>query len=129
MRSASERSMQNSLPSGSARTTQPLPSSVRWSATRWAPMPMSRSTSSLRVVSGPRSRWTRFLSCFDSGTLMKSRLTCPEGSTRRLSSSSGPFGYSGSSAKPVTCSQNFESAWESRASKVICRIRETMRIR
>ena len=43
--SAALRSTQNSLPSGSARTTQPEPSGRRRSSTRVAPMPSSRSTS------------------------------------------------------------------------------------
>src|SRR5690606_14509747 len=63
-RSAALRRTQNSFPSGSARMTHPEPSGFRWSATRAAPRPSSRATSSSRDVSGRRHRWTRFLTVF-----------------------------------------------------------------
>ena len=44
-RSAALRSTQNSLPSGSASTTHPAPSGLRWSATQRAPRPSNQSTS------------------------------------------------------------------------------------
>ncbi|TDC65749.1 hypothetical protein E1258_04660 [Micromonospora sp. KC207] len=50
-RSATLRSTQNSLPSGSASVTQPVPSGRRWSSKSFAPIPISRSTSSSRVRS------------------------------------------------------------------------------
>ncbi|PYC71879.1 hypothetical protein C7C46_26380 [Streptomyces tateyamensis] len=72
-RSARLRSTQNSLPSGSARVAQPVPSGLRWSATRVAPRASRRATSSSRVRScGWRSRWTRFLTVFGSGTVTNS---------------------------------------------------------
>ena len=76
-RSAALRSMQSSLPSGSASTTQPVPSDRRRSATMVAPIASSRSASSSRVLSvGTRSRWTRFLTVFGSGTVMNSSPGC-----------------------------------------------------
>ncbi len=61
------RSTQNSLPSGSAITTQlcsPWPRS-----TRLAPRPISRSTSSLwRASIGMTSRWSRFFATLSSGS-------------------------------------------------------------
>lgn len=44
-RSAALRKMQNSLPSGSAMTTQPVPSGLRWSSATVAPSATTRSTS------------------------------------------------------------------------------------
>ena len=59
-RSASERRMQNSLPSGSASTTQPVPGPQlpRVSSTSVAPCSSSRASSSSRVPArGRRSKW------------------------------------------------------------------------
>ncbi|AVZ76906.1 hypothetical protein SLUN_36705 [Streptomyces lunaelactis] len=67
-RSAALPSMQNSLPAGSAKTTQPLPFGFRLSSTMVAPSADTRSTSSSRGRSGSRSRCTRFFSDFFSGT-------------------------------------------------------------
>jgi hypothetical protein len=70
-RSEAERSRQNSLPSGSARVTQPSPSPVRWSPRTVAPAATARCTISSRVQSsGERSRWTRFFAVLPSGTGM-----------------------------------------------------------
>ncbi len=56
-RSSSLRTMQNWLPDGSARTTQPVPSALRRSATCLAPRARTRCTSSSRLRSeGARSR-------------------------------------------------------------------------
>jgi hypothetical protein len=76
--SASLRRMQNSLPSGSASTTHPVPSALRRSATTAAPSSVSRASSASRVPStGRKSRWILFLICFTSGTSMKSRRCRP----------------------------------------------------
>src|SRR5690348_2404302 len=65
-----DESTQNSLPSGSARTTHdcaPCPTSA------WvAPSDTRRSTSASRSP-GRKSRWSRFLMVFASGTETKSR--------------------------------------------------------
>ncbi|QGL50578.1 hypothetical protein GCE86_28275 [Micromonospora terminaliae] len=70
-RSASLRSTQNSLSSGSASTTQPLPSGSRRSATTVAPSARIRSTSRSRGTSGSRQMCTRFFTVFGSGTRWK----------------------------------------------------------
>ncbi len=70
-RSASLRRTQNSLPSGSASTTQPVPSGWRMSLTRVAPTSSSRDTSSSRRVSGSRQTCTRFFTTLGSGTPQK----------------------------------------------------------
>ncbi|TIC84374.1 hypothetical protein E8D37_06290 [Nocardioides sp. GY 10127] len=58
--SSSERSTHSSLPSGSARTTQPVPSGLRRSCSCRAPSARTRASSSSRVPSrGRRSRWNR----------------------------------------------------------------------
>src|SRR6478736_4540101 len=65
--SAPARRTQNSFPSGSPITVhEPWPSSTYRIGT--APKPRRRSTSSAIVVAGRRSRWTRFLTAFGSGT-------------------------------------------------------------
>ncbi|RZB15427.1 hypothetical protein StrepF001_32310 [Streptomyces sp. F001] len=62
------------MPSGSARTAQPVPSGLRRSSRSVAPRARMRSTSSSRVRScGWMSRCTRFLTVLASGTAMKSR--------------------------------------------------------
>ena len=76
-RSARLRRMQNSLPSGSARMTQPVPGPYcpRWSATSTAPCSSSRASSSSRLPStGSRSRWMRFLPDLPSGHLDEEQL-------------------------------------------------------
>jgi hypothetical protein len=56
-RSAALRPMQNSFPSGSANTTQPVPSGRRMSASTTAPRPIARSICSSRLVEvGHRSK-------------------------------------------------------------------------
>ncbi|RAG83884.1 hypothetical protein DN069_19975 [Streptacidiphilus pinicola] len=61
------------MPSGSARTAQPVPSGLRRSETRVAPRARRRVTSSSRRRSwGWRSKWSRFLPDFTSGTVTKS---------------------------------------------------------
>ncbi|PTU55133.1 hypothetical protein DBB34_15455 [Sphaerisporangium cinnabarinum] len=115
---ASLRRMQNSLPSGSARTTQPPPSGVRRSATWVAPSASRRSTSSSRDPSvGRRSRWTRFFSCLSSGT--STNRTCPRlsagvvasaGGTIMHSSWPGRFGSPGTSVYPRTWAQKTDCA-------------------
>ncbi|TCC11577.1 hypothetical protein E0H45_10015 [Kribbella soli] len=65
-RSAALRRTQNSLPSGSCMTTQPVPSGLRWSWAMVAPRVRSQATSSSRGPSGSRSRWPRFLTTFSS---------------------------------------------------------------
>ncbi|PVC71647.1 hypothetical protein DBP18_16275 [Streptomyces sp. CS081A] len=101
-RSARLRSTQNSLPSGSARVAQPVPSGFRRSSRRVAPSPISRSTSSSRVRScGWRSRWTRFFAAFGSGTWMKRR-EAPGDST---SASSSPGSSSSETLESRTCAQ------------------------
>ncbi|OUC97417.1 hypothetical protein CA984_11225 [Streptosporangium minutum] len=91
------------MPSGSARTAQPEPSGFRWSATKVAPRPSNRSTSSSREVSGRRHRWIRFLVVFASGTWLKYS-SGPSGSITRTSGSPGPS--SGLRGLPVTPLQN-----------------------
>ncbi|PLW72589.1 hypothetical protein GQS52_01575 [Streptomyces sp. SCUT-3] len=105
-RSDSASSTQNSLPSGSARTTQPQPSGLRRSATRVAPSSSSRWTSASREVSGRRHRWSLFLTDLGSGTWLKYRAG-PPGSMISVSSLPGPS--SGSSGCPVTSAQNCAS--------------------
>ncbi|OPC77390.1 hypothetical protein B4N89_43535 [Embleya scabrispora] len=102
-RSAALRSTQNSLPSGSARITQPDPSGFRWSAKSVAPRPSSRSTSSSRDVSGRRHRWTRFLTVLASDTWLKNN-TGPSASCTSVSRAPGLS--SGCSGRPVTPLQN-----------------------
>jgi hypothetical protein len=74
-RSDSLRRMQNSLPSGSASVTQPVPGPC-WSRRSWtrvAPAANSRSTYSFMVRSvGQRSKWTRFLTVLPAGSSMNS---------------------------------------------------------
>ncbi|RSS51992.1 hypothetical protein EF909_32285 [Streptomyces sp. WAC01280] len=95
-RSAALRSTQNSLPSGSARVAQPVPSAFRRSSSRVAPKASSRLISSSRVRScGWRSRWTRFFPDFPSGTWMKRRLTPADSTT-----ASGSPGKSSAPSSP-----------------------------
>ncbi|MQA62818.1 MAG: hypothetical protein GEU86_15305 [Actinophytocola sp.] len=70
-RSSALRKTQNSLPSGSASTAQPVPSGRRRSSTTAAPAANSRSTSSSRRISGRRHKCRRFFTVFVSGTLRK----------------------------------------------------------
>ncbi|PWR05734.1 hypothetical protein DKT68_25425 [Micromonospora acroterricola] len=110
-RSAALRSTQNSLPSGSASTTQPEPSGRIWSSTRVAPMPSSRSTSSSRVRSaGCRSRCSRFFTALPSGTAMNSTSGPPGG---RSIASVSPGKSSGCRGQSKTCDQKPASAYVS----------------
>ncbi|AVT37600.1 hypothetical protein C6W10_15255 [Plantactinospora sp. BB1] len=117
-RSAALRSTQNSLPSGSASTAQPVPSGRRWSATRVAPSPKSRSTSSSRVRSaGCRQMCSRFLPDLPSGTRWKK--TCgltPSGDSRVISSS--PGWSSGRRDRSSTWAQKLASRYVSAQSKL-----------
>ncbi|RQX10500.1 hypothetical protein DLJ58_11210 [Micromonospora arida] len=90
-RSPALRSTQNSFPSGSARTAQPVPSARRRSATMVAPRPSTRSTSSSRVRSiGSRQTWSRFLVTLSSGTAWKNMFgVAPSGGSRAASGSPG----------------------------------------
>ncbi|RLQ84230.1 hypothetical protein D9V28_08440 [Mycetocola zhadangensis] len=103
--------MQNSLPSGSASTTQPVPSGIRRSSIARAPSSNRRANSWSRVPSaGTRSRCNRFLTCFASGTSMNSNLWVRSAEKIMHSSSPGPSGLSASGANPRTLLQNTESA-------------------
>ncbi|RSM85988.1 hypothetical protein DMH04_15035 [Kibdelosporangium aridum] len=87
-RSAALRSTQNSLPSGSASTTQPVPSGRRKSSSSLAPSPCSRSTSSSRVVSGCRQMCIRLRSgVLASGTCWKNMFMPPP---RSIATSGSP---------------------------------------
>jgi len=100
-RSPSLRSMQNSFPSGPRAPPirrRPVGAGRRPSA----PMPRSRSTSSSRRHSSvTRSRCTRFLTWFGSGTAINSSANEPSGDSRP-SGSSGALPLSGSSMNPDT---------------------------
>ncbi|PZS19738.1 MAG: hypothetical protein DLM57_03385 [Pseudonocardiales bacterium] len=126
-RSASLRRMQNSLPSGSASTTQPDPSGWRRSSTVRAPSRNSSASSSSREpCAGFRSRCSRFLTCLASGTSMNSSRCVPSSEKIMHSSSPGSLGSSGSSANPRTLPQNTDSAWASRLSKDVCAMSAVM---
>ncbi|RUL91793.1 hypothetical protein EG812_17670 [Verrucosispora sp. FIM060022] len=125
--SAALRSTQNSLPSGSARTAQPVPSGRRWSSISTAPRPSSRSTSSSRVRSvGCRSRCTRFFAVLPSGTrwnsIPPSAISAPD--SRAHSGSPGLL--SGSCRMPVASAQKVAMANGSAQSKSIHRTLEVM---
>ncbi|RSN08577.1 hypothetical protein DMB42_21475 [Nonomuraea sp. WAC 01424] len=122
-RSEALRRTQNSLPSGSARIVQPVPSGSRRSATRVAPRCSRRSTSSSRVESGRRHRCTRFFTAFGSGTLLKCRIG-PSRNITRVSSSPGPS--SGWTGQPVTSLQKRASSYGSAQSIATFCSTETM---
>ncbi|PYC72000.1 hypothetical protein C7C45_10250 [Micromonospora arborensis] len=92
-RSPALRSTQNSFPSGSASTAQPVPSACRWSVTRVAPRASTRSTSSSLVRStGSRQMWSRFFVAFSSGTSWKNRFgVASSDGSRAASGSPGAF--------------------------------------
>ncbi|KAB1930707.1 hypothetical protein F8271_27525 [Micromonospora sp. ALFpr18c] len=95
-RSPALRTTQNSLPSGSASTAQPVPSERRRSTTMLAPRPSTRSTSSSLVRStGSRQMCSRFLVTLSSGTSWKNRFA--------VASSGGSRAASGSPGKSSEC--------------------------
>ncbi|HCT75653.1 MAG TPA: hypothetical protein DGG94_05665 [Micromonosporaceae bacterium] len=59
------------MPSGSAKTTQPVPSGLRRSSTMEPPRPSTRSTAMSRRSSGVRQMCTRFFTVLGSGTCAK----------------------------------------------------------
>ncbi|AYY13361.1 hypothetical protein EF847_12325 [Actinobacteria bacterium YIM 96077] len=109
-RSAALRSTQNSLPSGSARTAQPVPSSLRRSSTIVAPLRSSSATSCSRSWCGRRHRWRRFFTVLGSGTEMNSS-SCASSSITPTSSSPGSL--SGWIGRPSTCDQKVASRYGS----------------
>ncbi|HAY42484.1 MAG TPA: hypothetical protein DCY59_02565 [Micrococcaceae bacterium] len=112
--------MQNSLPSGSASTTHPVPSGLRRSSTSFAPKTSNRTNSSSRVpCAGFKSRCTRFLSCLALDTSMNSKRCVPSAEKIRHSTSPARFGASGSSWKSRTSPQNTDWANASMLSKVV----------
>ncbi|RLP91729.1 hypothetical protein EAD98_23090 [Micromonospora sp. CV4] len=112
-RSPALRTTQNSFPSGSASTAQPVPSAFRRSATMVAPRPSTRSISSSRVRStGSRQMCSRFLVTLSSGTAWKNRFgVASSGGSSAASGSPGTS--SGCRAYPSTEDQKPARAYVS----------------
>ena len=111
--SRSERSTQNSFPSGSARTIHegwPCPTSARV-----APNDISRATSPSRS-SGRRSRWSRFFPDFSSGTGANKRPGKRSGADRISNSSGASF----TTTHPSACAHHLPNETGSRASTFNC---------
>ncbi len=111
-------SRQNSLPSGSASTTQPAPGG--WPPITRAPRPASRASSSCWPwPGGSKSRWTRFLTCLDSGTVVKYSRGVPADAGRTTYSTCPGVASRCSAVPPVTAAQNRACARASVQSKVM----------
>src|SRR5262245_50117086 len=104
--------MQNSFPSGSVITVQVRPYS--WCvACSVAPSPRTRATSAIRSAAW-KSRCSRFLPVFPSGTLRNSRRTGSVAEVRIATS-----GVDSASCRPVTAAQKVASRPGSLASNVM----------
>jgi len=110
--------MQNSLPSGSARTAQPGPSAWRRSASSAAPRCSARSIWASRMEwVGHRSKWIRFLAVLPSGTRLNRRPGWPGHSVTRIESWAAVS--PGRICRPRSSDQKEASVYGSNASKVI----------